>query len=335
MSVPSIYMVGGHVLGGGGGIIASAGGGGGGTFAPNRPAGLTTLFDRTFAPVDVGTGGAQDQYGLDWFISSSGNQAQTPLCASPASISSSIGETVVAAPDGNATILGVEYPASYPIGNTPFQLNWKNNGSMTATKQYTCMWVCMPRLFNSFGNNIKLLGISQSGGANHIGMLSSNGGNGLSTGGVSSGLANLDYRGPWLSLQGAGSQLNYGGEGGTSGAITQLSATNFNPTGTNVVGWWTAMYNSSTAYTLANQYSGWHLCEWFFELESSGASTNGIFQSWVDGVLINSWNTVVYGVNTGVVFDIWSLIPYFGGGGSPNGGTPVYICFSRQLVATA
>lgn len=329
MSVPSIYMVGGQILGSGSGILATASGGGGGTFAPNRPAGLTTLFDRTFAPVDVGTGGAQDQYGLDWFISSSGNQAQTPLCASPASISSSIGETVVAAPDGNSTILAVEYPTSYPIGNTPFQLNWKNNGSLTYTKMYVCMWVCMPRLFNSNSNNMKLMGISQSGGANHIAMLSSNGDGQVSTAG-----SNKDYRGPWLSLQGAGSQDNYGGEGGVGGAITQLSATAFNPTGSNVVGWWTAMYNGSTAYTLANQYSGWHLCEWFFQLESSGSSTNGIFQSWVDGVLINSWNTVVYGVSTGVKFDIWSFIPYYGGGGSPAPGTE-YLLFSRQQVAGA
>jgi len=299
------------------------------SFAPNRPAGLTTLFDRTFAPADLLSGGAQDQYGLLWFVSSSGNQAKTPIIATPASLSSTIGETINAPPDGNPTALAVVYPASYPIGNTPFQLNWKNNNSLTYKQMYVCMWVCMPKGFSSNSNNIKLMGISQNGGANHIAMLSSNG-----SGTVSSSGSGKDYRGPWLSLQGTGSGDNYGGEGSVGGAVTQLSSTAFNPTGSNAVGWWTAMYNGSTAYALANKYNGWHLCEWLFTLETAGGAGNGVFQSWVDGVLINEWTNVNYGVSSGVNFDIWSFIPYYGGGGSPSPAIE-YLLFSRMQVAGA
>jgi hypothetical protein len=94
------------------------------------------------------------------------------------------------------------------------------------------------------------------------------------------------------------------------------------------------MYNGSTKYALANQYNGWHMFEWYFQLESSSGAGNGLFKGWVDGVLINSWNNLNYGVSGGAHFDIWSFIPYWGGGGaSPTSNQ--YICVSRQLVACA
>jgi chitodextrinase len=306
-------------------------------FAPNRPAGLTTQFDRTFAPADLLSGGAQDQYGLNWFISSSGNTAQTPFIETPAAASSRWGVTVPPPPDGASTILEIFYPTGYTSGNTPFQLNWKNSGSMAFKKMYCCFLVFIPAFFNSNGENIKWFGISQGAAStNHLCLLSSNGGNGQPTGTVSSGLANLDYRSCWLGLQGGAGNQNLGGEGGPVGAtaIAQLSTTQFNPTGSGN-GWWTTTGCNGV----------WCQAEYLLTQETVPGNNTATFMSWLtpfsgpfagQSKLCNSWTNFSFNQASGGVnsFNIWNLIPYWGGGGaSPTSN--MYIGASRQQLACA
>lgn len=305
--------------------LTQAGGGGGTGFALNQPAGLTTIFDRTFNTGDIHTGGAQDSAGLEWFISSSGNTAQTPFIETPAAASSRIGVTIPAPPDGNSTILEIFYPTGYTSGNTPFQLNWKNSGTMTFQKMYFACWVLMPSNFSSNSENIKWFGIAQGAAStNHIALLSSNG-----AGIVSATGSGKDYRSNWLGLQGGPGNQNFGGEGGsTFTPITQLTTTQFNPTGSGP-GWW------------VSNYGVWVLCEWFFQQESPAGANNGIFQSWMtpsggSSKLVNSWNNFSYNQSSGGVnaFNIFEFIPYYGGGGSSPTANE-YICVSRMRLACA
>lgn len=298
--------------------------GSGVSFAPNRPAGLSTLFDRVFNKTDSHiTGGvlptlngSVDSYGLEWF-GQSGNQSQLPFIDTPANISSTIGSTVTAPPDGNSTILAVYYPINYPIGNTPFQLQW--NGSLSLHKMYACCYVWMPANFSSSGNNIKWMGVQQdSTGNNHIMMLSSNGSGVVSTAG-----SGKDYRSNWFVVQGGSGDNNLGGEGqaATPAPIKALTTVGFNPTGSGN-GWWNSMYGT------------WVLCEWFVQQESPAGAANGIFQGWCNGVLINSWNNITFNQVSGGagVFNIWNFIPYYGGGGS-KAPAAEYLCVSRMQVA--
>lgn len=294
-------------------------------FAPNRPAGLTTLVDRQFNTTDSVAGamppasGTLDSFNQRW-AKDSGSPAYTPpLIDTPANLTTAIGATIPALPDGNLTCMAIKYPTGQPIGTTPFILIW--NGTAPNWQQsYLACWVCMPSNFNSNGNNIKWFGVSQGAAStNHLMLLSSNGVGTVSQAGAS------DYRGPWMGLQGGAGNADLGGEGqpASPAPITSLSHPNPPPQGTGP-GWWTS------------NYGGWHLCEWYLKQESPPGSGNGIFQSWFDGTLINYWNNINFNQATGGVnaFNIANFIPYYGGGGSAAPANE-YICVGRFMIAGA
>lgn len=282
-------------------------GGGGFAFAPNLPSGFTQIWRRQFNQTDSALGtlppaslpsSGRDQYGMAW-LAGDGTTA-IPLIDTPANLSTVVGRTITAPPDGNSTVLAVRYPTGFPGTNCPFFLS--PNPISGYNKIYACFLVWMPDNFTANGNNIKWMDCD-AGVSNDIFMLQA--GNGAS--GTSG-----DLRGVWMTLQGPVNGDPGGGGGGPSGAIahTQLTPTSPPPQGTGP-GWWPSMYNQ------------WVVCEWLADI------TNGILRTWVTlppytssflvndfsfsfGIAANSWNNATF-------------CPYYGGGGGAAPSPGQYI----------
>lgn len=278
-------------------VVTSGGGGGGFTFAPNLPAGYTQIWKRVFNKTDsvLGTlppatfsNGQRDQYGMAWLNGDS--TTARPLIDTPANLTPIVGRTITTPPDGNSTVLAVNYPTGYPFAQCPFFLS--PNAFSGFNKLYACFLVFIPSNFSTDGNNIKWLDCD-AGVSNDIFMLiAGNGGTG----------ANADNRMVWQTLQGPVSGNPGGAGGGPAGATirAQLTPTNPPPQGTGP-GWMNSMLDQ------------WIMCEWLADI------TNGRLQTWVTqapyttpflindfsfsyGIVANSWNNATF-------------CPYHGGGG--------------------
>lgn len=282
-------------------ISAPSQGGGGGTFAPNRPGGLTTIVDRQWNTAQnsfyTNLSGTDPQ-GFLWF-----GGGPSPICATPASLSSTIGVTVPALPDGQSTALAIKYPSGFSSGQTPFGAAYIGT-TISVKKYYHAAWVFMPSNFNPNSNNIKWMFHAQNGSRNHVLMLSS-------------GTQGTDMIGPWMNLQGGGnSSVNVGGAGNTApGAIYRLS------TVSDADGCWDFRRNA------------WYCIEFYTEMETSTGAGDGIFKTWFNGTLTNHFTNIGYST-TGdpTVFDTASFTPYYGGGGG-NAPADEYLVVGRFLVA--
>lgn len=275
-------------------------------FAPNRPAGFSTIVDRQFAVADLpgGTMPHTDGYNMLWETLGG---PLGPVIGAPAAIQAATGLVVPLPPDANPTFLGIQYAAGQGIGSAPFGVFF--NGGFSYKQIYLCCYVFMPSTFNSNSNNMKWGGIQQGGSpaANHILMLSGNGG------GVVGGGSPTDYRSVWVVLQGS-QNVSYGGSNSSPSMVTQLvPGGGFVNTQGSGPGWWASMCGQ------------WVMCEWLCQQESNpGVSGDGSFKAWVTptstGVtsLINYSNTVNWSSagNSLTTFNIINIIPYYGGGGS-------------------
>lgn len=291
------------------------------TFAPNLPAGYTTIMDRQWNPTDSSIPGGvlpppsltgTDSFHMEWF---GGSPSVVPLINTPAALSAIIGTSVAALPDGNPTCLAIKWTSGFPAANVPFQTSYIGSG-LPATKMYCSCWMYQPNTFTSNGNNMKWFGFQNtigngSGGtANHL------------TEWSSQNNPASDGRGVYMITQGGGGTGSYGGQStNTAGAIDSLPIPP--PQGTGP-GWW------------ASNVDGWHCLEWFMQTESNpGISSDGVFKGWFDGTLINFWNNIKYNgsvAQDGGAFNLWGLIPYYGGGGG-NAPSDVYLLTGRTLVA--
>lgn len=286
---------------------ASGGGGGGPTWAPNLPGGLSVIVDRQWNPTD-GTipGGVlppaslsgTDSTGMQWFQASN----VAPLIATPASLTTTIGQTIPSLPtsggSGNATCMAIKYPSGFSAGSTPF--GCFVNSVDICTHMYIACWVCIPAGFNSNGNNIKWIFFAQNGpnGRNHVVMLSS---------GTTS-----NYVGPWIANQGGGGSFNIGGTASNkTGETVDLDDAN-----------------------LPALQGTWMCVEWEMTLETNPAvSSDGICKFWVNNQLRGHWTNIRYnGSGDPAGFDTVSFTPYYGGGGS-NAPSDQYICLGRFYAA--
>lgn len=284
---------------------------GGGSFAANRPGGLTNIVDRQWNPTDGAISGGvlppasltgTDSTGMQWFQGSS----ISPIIATAASLTTTIGQTIAALPDANATCMAIKYPSGFSAGDTPFGI-YANSVPANLKKMYMSCWIFQPVGFNSNGNNIKWVFFAQNGSnsRNHVWMLNSG--------------ANGSYIGPWLATQGGGGSFNVGGAANTkTGALTRLAGPP-----SDADGYWDY------------REGAWHCIEWFAQRETTnGVTADGIFQCWFDGTLINSFNNLNYNAVSGdpVGFDTVSFTPYYGGGGSAA-PSDQYLLLGRFLVA--
>lgn len=235
-----------------------------------------------------------DSSGMTW----TPNNGVVPLISTPASLTSTIGNTIPALPDSNPTALAVKYPSAFPSGYAPFGLF--TSGVPSNKQIYFCAYVCLPTSFNSNSNNIKWIFFAQNGsnGRNHVFMLESG--------------APGSYRGPWMALQGGGGSFNVGGTNNTKPGAT---------------------VNLASPTLLAD--GQWHVVEWYAQMETvNGVSGNGIYKAWIDGTLIGYWNNINFSAASGdpSVFDTCYFAPYYGGGG---GAAPSdqYICMGRFMCA--
>lgn len=314
----AVIVAGGRVVGSSGSVFAS---GASNPFAPNLNLSLTPtqLFDRQWNPTDSSLGtlppsgnSGTDQYHCSW---SPGSPNETPVINTPASLTSTIGAAIPALPDGNPTCMAIFYPSGFPSAVAPFQIQYVG-GTVLATRMYSACWVLMPSNFVSNGNNIKWINIQNDNGlggtANHIDMLNSfNNVAGSSNDGRMAGFV----------TQGGGGTNNYGANGtNASGALAALTIP---PQGSGT-GWWHSMLGQ------------WVCLEWFHQAESNpGVSADGIYMSWVNGTLINSWANITYNSVAGPYgFNLWSFIPLYGGGGSAAPGNE-YLCIGRTAVYTS
>lgn len=291
------------------------------TFAPNRPAGYTTLVDRQWNPTDSSIPGGvlppsslsgTDSFNMEWF---SGSPSQVPIIATPASLSSTIGVTIPPLPDGNPTAMAYVYPSGFPAGDVPFGVFFVGSG-LPATHMYVSMWALMPSNFLSNGNNIKLAQFQQMGApanSNHIIMFNSQNNT-------------TDGRMSWMVTQGGGGSNQYGGEGtNASGALASLVIPNppTTPIPSATLGYW------------SNNYSQWMNIEYLMITETTpGVSSDGVFMGWVNGTLVNSWNNIRYNAVSGDAnaFNQFSVELYYGGGGSAAPSTQ-YLAIGRTLMA--
>lgn len=285
-------------------------------FAPNAPSGYTTLVDRQWNPTDPSIPGGvlppsslsgTDSFNMEWFA---GFPSQAPIIATPASLSSTIGVTIPALPDGNPTAMAYVYPSAFPAGDVPFGVFYVGSG-LPAAKMYASFWALMPSNFLSNGNNIKFFQFQQMGtpaNSNHICMFNSQDNT-------------SDGRMAWMVTQGGGGSNQYGGEGtNASGALASLAIPPPQGTGR---GWWPSSYNK------------WVCLEYFMQTESNpGVSSDGIFMGWVNGTLINSWNNIRYNAVSGDsnAFNQFSVELYYGGGGSAAPSTQ-YLCLGRTFMS--
>lgn len=287
-----------------------------GSFAPNQPSGLTVLIDRQWNPTDSSISGGVlppspltgiDSFNMAWQVGDGGNTS--PLINTAANLSTATGITVSAPPDGHSTFMAIVYPSGQAAGTSPFAVTY--HGTLSTQQLYHCCYIFIPTGFANSGNNIKWNGIESGGSANHIFMLVS-------------GEGSPDYRANWLSLQGGAGNAELGGAGQASTPTPITSLGNPPPQGTGP-GWWAA------------NEGAWHLCEWYAKQESNpGVSGDGIFKSWFDGTLINSWNNLNFNATSGNpnAFNITNVIPYYGGGGSAQPGPgSQYFFVGRWYVA--
>jgi hypothetical protein len=236
---------------------------------------------------------------MTWASNDTGSltAAQTkPVIDTIANINTDFGTLFPALPDGHATAMAVQYISGFPAGFRPFACSTGPPGG-TCQKLYVACWICYPSatLFNSNGNNIKFVNYQNTAPiSNHIAMLSAT--------------STSDYRGPWNVLQtNWGGSGTYGGanpsSGNASGALTSLT---YPPQGIGP-GWFSSYYNV------------WVCCEWYMQTESNpGVSSDGIFWSAMAGTVFNHWTNMRYNASSGDSngFNLASLIPYYGGGGS-------------------
>lgn len=288
-------------------------------FAPNLPSGMTVIVDRQWNPTDGSISGGvlpppsltgTDSFSMTWHTGD--GASQVPIIATPASLTSTIGQTIPAPPDSHSTIMAVHYPTGEAGGTAPFILSMA--GSFTYKRIYMCVYVFEPTGFNTTGNNIKWLGVEShagTGSANHIFMLSS----GDST----------DYRADWMVLQGGHGNQELGGESSPTGFLTALT---YPPQGTGI-GWWLSMQGR------------WLILEWFAQQETTpGVSADGIFESWITvpggaSTVINHWDNLTFNGTSGDpnAFNAASFVPYYGGGGSTAPSPGQYIVLGRYYVA--
>ena len=281
-------------------------------WAPNLAStGLTTIRDKHFDPGDSplvtgwpttsGTPTGTDADGMSWYAGDapagagfSGTVA--PIIDTVANIAAITGHSIPALPDDYPTIMAIKYPANWPRGYRPFGGNV--GSSSTATKTYFCTYFMMPPSFDSRGNVIKWIVVSQTGGKNHILEMSS--------GGIGT------YRGPWFAAQGAQNYVCGGTASNKAGAIVNLAT----PTVTND--------------------GQWHCVEMYLQRETTpGVSADGIFKAWIDDTLVCHWNNLNFNA-VGDTSGIGSaeFQPYLGGGGSePAAITDQYIYVGRVLSA--
>lgn len=273
--------------------------GGGLTFAQNRPSGLTNIVDRQFNSADASYATAMsgtDTAGMAWY--SGGGPGG--IIATPASLTTTIGATVPALPDANATCLAIKYPSGFSAGEVPFGVYWP--GTIAVTQIYMSYWVLMPSNFNSSGNNIKWVFFAGDDSRNHVMMMSS-------------GSPASAYLGPWCAPQGGG------GAGYMGGASSYQSGALVNDT---TPRWQGAM-------------STWVLVEHYAKMETSpGSSSDGLFKAWFNGNLVCSWANVKWNAASGDApnFNKFSFEPYYGGGGSAAPADE-YLCVGRMLCAGA
>ena len=273
-------------------------------FSPNLPSGMTLIVDRQWNPTDSSIPGGvlpppslsgTDSFGMIW--SNGDGASQVPIIATPASLTSTIGQTVPALPDGNPTALAIHYPSGETGGTAPFLMFMHN--AVLFRQIYACMYVFMPTGFNTNENNIKWMGVQGhdvTGSANHIFMM------------VAGGPTD-DYRSAWMTLQGGAGNKELGGPGSATDSVTQLHPTNPPPQGSGM-GWWASMQGQ------------WITVEFFAQQESViGSSADGIFKSWVTvpgqaSTLVNFWNDLTFnGAGDAGAFNAASFTPYYGGGG--------------------
>ncbi|HEY6925153.1 MAG TPA: hypothetical protein VI653_16880 [Steroidobacteraceae bacterium] len=286
-------------------------------FAPNRPAGLTTIIDRQWNPTDPTIPGGvlppaslsgSDSTHMTWY---GGSPPTAPFIDTPANLTSRIGKTIPVLPDAAATCMAIYYPSGFNAAETPFGLFYSGSFTLPCRKMYVSCWVLMPSNFSSNNNNIKWLNFQNtSPTSNHIMMLNSQSNT-------------TDGRASWMVLQGGGGSGSYGGQGSNAaGAITSLPIPP--PVGTGP-GWW------------PSNLDGWHCLEWYVQTESNpGVSSDGIFAGYFDGTLVNYWNNIRYNAASGDSngFNQIQLEPYYGGGGSAAPANE-YLCLGRFLVAGA
>lgn len=280
------------------------------SFAPNQPAGLTTLIDRQWNPTDPTipggvlppsplTGG--DSFSMSWQTGDGGNTP--PLINTVASLTTATGVALVAPPDGHATVMAIKYPTGQAGGTSPFAITY--NKSLSTKQIYHCCRIFIPTGFNDNGNNIKWNGIESGGSANHIFMLVA---------------GESDNRLCWLTLQGGFGNRELGGPGNDPNFVQCLPPPP--PQGT-TTGW------------LSHAEGKWSLFEYWAKQETTpGVSADGQFKAWVDGVLITFYNNINFNATSGNpnAFNITNIIPYYGGGG---GAAPSnqYIFVGRWYVA--
>lgn len=290
-------------------------------FAPNAPVGYTTFLDRTWSPTDGTISGGvlppatlsgTDSFHCQW---GSGSPSVLPIIDTPANISTLVGETVPASPDGHSTIMAVKYNSGFNSGEAPFTINFVgSNGPSKAL--YQSFYVYLPASWTSNNNNIKWVGFQNDigngtgGTANHIMMFESQS-------------SVDDSRAAGMVTQGGGGTNSYGVQGSNaSGAITALTIPN--PP--------TVPVPSAPGYFATNR-SAWHCIEQLAITETTpGVSSDGVFKSWFDGTLINSWANIRFNAASGDSnqFTEWLFEPLYGGGG---GAAPsdTYIILSRTF----
>jgi hypothetical protein len=286
---------------------AAGGGGDGPTWAPNLPGGLSIIVDRQWNPTDGTISGGvlppasltgTDSTGMQWFQASN----VAPLINTPASLTSTIGQTIPTLPtsggSGNATCMAIKYPSGFSAGSTPFGIFV--NSVDICTHMYIATWVCIPTGFNSNSNNIKWVFFAQNGsnGRNHVVMLSSG--------------ASGSYVGPWIANQGGGGSFNIGGNNNTkTGSTVNLSNAN-----------------------LPALQGTWACFEWEMILEADpSVSSDGICKFWVNNELRGHWTNIKYnGTGDPAGFDVVVFQPFYGGGGSAA-PSDQYICLGRFYAA--
>lgn len=295
----------------------------GAQFAPNRPFGLSTLFDRQWAATDLpgGTMPHTDGYGMTWQTTGG---PLGPFLGTPAQVLTQTGLTVPLPPDGGGaagSMLVYQYQSGQTAGSCPFEVFWP--GTFSYQTMYVSCYVFVPSTFNANTNNIKWMDVEQhqgTGSANHITMLISNGAGQVNAGGLQ------DYRAAWVTLQG-GVNNNYGGSNSDAAMYKQL-----NPGGGFVSsqgsgpGWWTTSGNNGV----------WVQLEWLLTQESTaGVSSDGTIRTYWNGTLINQdtnvrWNAA----GDPNCFNVALLNAYYGGGGSAAPSNQ-YLMVGRFMVAGA
>lgn len=300
---------------------AEGAGGTGSGFAPNRPAGSSTIIDRQWNPTDPTLGTlpppgltGTDSYDMTWYP---GSPSTAPYIDTIANLSTITGQSIPALPDGNATAMCVYWPSGFPAGNIPFGCYYAGNFAVKTL--YFCFYIYLGT-FNANSNNIKWVIITKgtpTNYGNHVLELYSGG----------------DKRLNWLAEQfnsGTPSgDIYYGGGYSTPGNPS-------NPPGA-IVGPLSQTPSDVPGYGYGSQLTHWLMCEALFTAESvPGTSSDGVYKSWVNSTLINYWANVNYNSQGSGVTTLngCSYEPYYGGGGTAAPANE-YVMMGRFLCAGA